>query len=45
MVPKSLRYRVMEVAHDSMFGGHLGTKKTRSNPNQLLLAGNASGRH
>ena len=28
MVPKSLRHRVMEVAHDSMFGGHLGTKKT-----------------
>ena len=28
MVPKSLRHRVMEVAHDSMFRGHSGTKKT-----------------
>ena len=27
MVPKSLQHRVMEVAHDSMLGGHLGTKK------------------
>ena len=29
MVPKSLRHRVMEVTHDSMFGGHLGTKKMK----------------
>ena len=29
MVPKSLRLRVMEVAHDSIFGGHLGVKKTK----------------
>ena len=28
MVPKRLRHRVMEVAHDLMFGGHLDTKKT-----------------
>ena len=28
LVPKLLRTRVMEVAHDSMFGGHLGVKKT-----------------
>ena len=28
LVPKSLRRRVMEVAHDSMFGGHQGVKKT-----------------
>ena len=28
LVPKSLRERVMEVAHDSLFGGHLGIKKT-----------------
>ena len=28
MVPKSLWHRVMEVAHDLMFGDHLGTKKT-----------------
>ena len=28
MAPKSLRHKVMEVAHDSMFGGHLDTKKT-----------------
>ena len=41
MDPKNLRHRVMEVAHDSMFGGYLGTKKTED---QLLLAGNASGR-
>ena len=27
-VPKLLRTRVMEVAHDSMFGGHLGVKNT-----------------
>ena len=29
MVPKSLRIRVMEVAHDSIFGGHLWVKKTK----------------
>ena len=29
MVPKGLRIRVMEVAHDSLFGGHLGVKKTK----------------
>ena len=29
MVPKSLRVRVMEVAHDSIFGGRLGVKKTK----------------
>ena len=29
IVPKSLRIRVMEVAHDSIFGGHLGVKKTK----------------
>ena len=29
MVPISLRIRVMEVAHDSIFGGHLGVKKTK----------------
>ena len=29
MVPKSLRIRVMEVAHDSIFGGRLGVKKTK----------------
>ena len=29
MVPKSLRVRVMEVAHDSIFGGQLGVKKTK----------------
>ena len=29
MVPKSLRIRVMEVAHDSIFGEHLGVKKTK----------------
>ena len=28
LVPKLLRTRVMEVAHDSVFGGHLGVKKT-----------------
>ena len=28
MVPKSLRIRVIEEAHDSIFGGHLGVKKT-----------------
>ena len=28
LVPKSLRERVMGVAHDSLFGGHLGVKKT-----------------
>ena len=28
MVPKSLQHRVKEVAHDSMFGSHLGSKKT-----------------
>ena len=29
MVPKLLRAKVMEVAHDSLFGGHLGVKKTK----------------
>ena len=28
LVPKSLRERVMGVAHESLFGGHLGVKKT-----------------
>ena len=28
LLPKSLRERVMRVAHDSLFGGHLGVKKT-----------------
>ena len=28
LVPKSLRERAMGVAHDSLFGGHLGVKKT-----------------
>ena len=29
MVTKTLRRKVMEVAHDSIFGGHLGIKKTK----------------
>ena len=29
MVPKTLRRKVMEVAHDSIFGGHLGIKKPK----------------
>ena len=29
MVPKTLRKKVMEVAHDSIFAGHLGIKKTK----------------
>ena len=29
MVPKTLRRKVMEVAHDLIFGGHLGIKKTK----------------
>ena len=29
MVSKSLRVRVMEVAHDLIFGGHLGVKRTK----------------
>ena len=29
MVPKTLRRKVMEVAHDSIFGGHLAIKKTK----------------
>ena len=29
VVPKLLRTRVIEVAHDSMLGGHLGVKKTK----------------
>ena len=29
MVLKTLRKKVMEVAHDSIFGGHLGIKKTK----------------
>ena len=29
MVPKSLWIRVMEVAHDSIFGRHLAVKKTK----------------
>ena len=29
MVPKSLRIRVVEVAHDSIFGGHLEVKTTK----------------
>ena len=28
MMPKTLRRKVMEVAHDSIFGGHLGINKT-----------------
>ena len=30
MVPKNLRIRVMEVAHDLIFGGHLRVKKTKN---------------
>ena len=30
LVPKSLRAQVMEVAHDSLFGGHLEVKKTEN---------------
>ena len=30
MVPKTLRKKVMEVAHDFIFGGHLGIKKTKN---------------
>ena len=29
MVSKTLRKKVMEVAHDSYFGGHLGINKTK----------------
>ena len=29
MVPKTLRKKVMEIAHDSIFGGHFGIKKTK----------------
>ena len=29
IVPKSLRIRVMEVAHDSILDGHLEVKKTK----------------
>ena len=29
MVPKTLREKVMGVPHDSIFGGHLGIKKTK----------------
>ena len=29
MIPKTLRKKVMEIAHDSSFGGHLGIKKTK----------------
>ena len=29
MLPKTLRRKVMEVEHDSIFGGHLGSKKTK----------------
>ena len=29
MVPKSLQIRVMKIAHDSIFGGYLGIKKTK----------------
>ena len=29
MVPKTLRKKFMEVAHDSIFGGHLGIKKAK----------------
>ena len=29
MLPKTLRRKVMEVAHDSIFGGNLGSKKTK----------------
>ena len=29
LVPKSLRERVMGVAHDSLFGGHLGVRRRR----------------
>ena len=28
LVPKNLRRKVMEIAHDSIFGGHMGVKKT-----------------
>ena len=30
MVPKTLRRKVVEVAHDSIFEGHLGIKKTKN---------------
>ena len=29
-MPKTLRRKVMEVAHDSIFGGHFGIKKTKA---------------
>ena len=29
MVPKTLRRKIMEVVHDTIFGGHLGIKKTK----------------
>ena len=29
MVPKTLKRKIMEVAHDSILGGHLGIKKTK----------------
>ena len=45
MVPKSLRHRVMEVAHDSMFGDHFGTRRQKIGLKQLLLAANASRHH
>ena len=28
-MPKLLREKVIEIAHDSLFGGHLGVKKTK----------------
>ena len=30
LVPKSFREKVMRVTHDSLFGGHLGVKKTEN---------------
>ena len=30
MVPKTMRKKVMEVAHDSIFGEQLGIKKTKT---------------
>ena len=43
MVAKGLRCRVMEVAHGWRSLGH--GKDGKSDPNQLLLVGNASGHH
>ena len=45
VVPKSLRRQVMQLAHDSLIGGHLVVKKTTSRILNGFYSARDSGRH